>query len=233
MVVTATDPTPPVRVLVVEDQPLFRSMLAGLLAAQPGIRVVGTAGSAAEGQRLLTPGRVDVAVLDVELGDGNGITLGIEARGRDPELRILTLSSHDVLEVLLDLPRHLQHGWSFLSKTTSTSAVALVGAVRATARGESVLDPELVRAAEPRAGSLVSRLTPRQYEVLCGIAEGLSNLAIAERLGLSEKSVQNHVNALYAALGVEQDRHSNPRVTATLRFVEETRRPGVPPLGLG
>ncbi|EYR62103.1 LuxR family transcriptional regulator [Actinotalea ferrariae CF5-4] len=225
-----TDPTPDIRVVVVEDQPLFRSMLAGLLAAQPGIRVVGVAGSAADGRRLLAPGRVDVAVLDVELGDGNGIALGVEARGRDGALRILTLSSHDVLDLLLSLPAHLQHGWSFLSKTTSTSAPALVSALRATARGETVLDPELVRAAEPRAGSLVGALTPRQYEVLCGIAQGLSNLAIAEDLGLTEKSVQNHVNALYAALGVEQDRSTNPRVTATLRFVEETRRPGLPPI---
>ncbi|MGY4643819.1 DNA-binding NarL/FixJ family response regulator [Cellulomonas sp. URHB0016] len=220
---TMTDPRPvPVRVAVVEDQPLFRSMLERTLDETPGLRVVAAVGTVTEATRVLRPGAADVAVLDIDLPDGNGIALGVTLRRAQPDLGILLLSAHDAMDLLLDLPRDVAAGWGYLSKTSSTSEEVLVTAVRAAAVGETVLDPALLARMTPRAGSAVARLTDRQYDVLRLLAAGLSNAGIGSRLGITEKSVQNHVNAMYATLGIDTDPGRNPRVSAALRLLEET-----------
>jgi DNA-binding NarL/FixJ family response regulator len=214
--------TTPVRVAVVEDQPLFRSMLEHTLSRNPGMVVVAAVGTVAEASRRLRPGTVDCVILDIDLPDGNGIALGVTLRRSMPDLGILLLSAHDAMDLLLDLPADVAAGWGYLSKTSSTSEEVLVNAVRAAALGKTVLDPELLARVTPRAGSDVARLTDRQYEVLRHLASGLSNAGIGERLGITEKSVQNHVNAMYATLGIDADPQRNPRVTAALRLLEET-----------
>jgi len=217
-------PTPsrPLRVALVEDQPLFRSMLERVLRATEGIEVVASLDAVSEARRVLTPGLVDVVVLDIDLPDGNGIALGVVLRRRQPDLGILLLSAHDAMDLLLDLPRDVAHGWCYLSKTSTTSESALLHAVRAAAAGETVLDPALLERVAPRTGSTVARLTRRQFEVLRLLAQGLSNVGIGERLSITEKSVQNHVYAVYAALGIDTDPARNPRVSAALRLLEET-----------
>jgi DNA-binding NarL/FixJ family response regulator len=218
-----TDPTTrPVRVAVVEDQPLFRSMLEHTLAGTPGLQVVAAVGTVTEAARALRPGSVDCVVLDIDLPDGNGIALGVTLRRRMPELGILLLSAHDAMDLLLDLPADVAAGWGYLSKTSSTSEELLVSAVRAAAVGETVLDPALLARMMPRAGSAVARLTDRQYEVLRLLAAGLSNAGIGDRLGITEKSVQNHVNGMYATLGIDSDPQRNPRVSAALQLLEQT-----------
>ena len=76
----------------------------------------------------------------------------------------------------------------------------------------------------PRAGSDVAKLTDRQYAVLRHLAQGLSNVGIGTHLGITEKSVQNHINAIYAGLQIDADPARNPRVSAALRLIEETGR---------
>jgi DNA-binding NarL/FixJ family response regulator len=214
-----------IRVIVVEDQPLYRQMLASSLAAAPGIRVVGTAPGAAAARELfagLGPDAVDVALLDVQLGDGDGIDLGLALRETQPGLGVVLLSATDALDVLLELPRPVSQGWSCLSKTSSLGLPALVRAIEVTAEGRTVLDPELVARRRPRRGSGLARLSPRQFEVLKLLAEGLSNAGIASRLGLAPRSVDNHIAAVYAELGLASGGVVNPRVGAALRFLEET-----------
>jgi DNA-binding NarL/FixJ family response regulator len=210
------------RVGVVEDQPLYRDMIVALLRAQPGVEVPLVASGASEARAAFEPGSIDVAVLDVHLEDGNGLALGVSLRRRDPGLGILLLSSHDVMELLLDLPADVRDGWSYLAKNSGTSADVLVRAIASTAEGRTVIDPELASRAFRREGSSLSELTTRQYEVLQLVASGLSNAGIAERLGLSERSIENHINAIYSLLGLPRDR--NQRVSAVLRFIEETSR---------
>lgn len=218
-----SDPsTNPLRIAVVEDQPLFRSMLEHTLSGTPGLHVVAALGTATEAARILRPGLVDCVILDIDLPDGNGISLGVTLRRRMPTLGILLLSAHDAMDLLLDLPADVAAGWGYLSKTSSTSEAVLVNAVRAAAQGETVLDPSLIARMTPRAGSAVARLTDRQYEVLRLLASGLSNAGIGDRLGITEKSVQNHVNGMYATLGIDADPQRNPRVSAALRLLEET-----------
>jgi DNA-binding NarL/FixJ family response regulator len=214
--------TRPLRVVIVEDQPLFRSMLERMFTGTPGLQVVAALGTSTDALRMVRPGFADVAVLDIDLPDGNGIALGVTLRRRQPTLGILLLSAHDAMALLLDLPKDVAAGWGYLSKTSSTSEAVLISAVRAAAVGETMLDPALLARMTPRAGSHVARLTDRQYEVLRLLAAGLSNAGIGEKLGITEKSVQNHVNAMYATLGIDADPQRNPRVSATLRLLEET-----------
>jgi DNA-binding NarL/FixJ family response regulator len=214
----------PIRVAVVEDQPLYRSMLVNLLGLQPDVTVVAVASGASEARALIVPGHVDVAILDVELGDGNGIGLGVSLRTLDPELGILLLSSHDVMSLLLDLPSTMTRGWSYLSKTSSTTAAVVMNALRVTASGGTVLDAELVDRATPRTGSAIAGLSARQYQVLQLVAQGLSNAGIAERLEISSRSVENHINAIYATLDIDAQGGRNPRVAAVLQFIEESAR---------
>jgi DNA-binding NarL/FixJ family response regulator len=214
----------PVRVVVVEDQPLFRSMLELTLGNADAVRVVASVGTVKEAVAALRPGAADVAVLDIDLPDGNGIALGVTLRRHQPRLGILLLSAHDAMDLLLDLPQDVASGWSYLSKTSSTSAQTLVAAIRSAAAGHTTLDPALLDRMAPRAGSAVSRLTDRQYAVLRLLAQGLSNAGIGEALAITEKSVQNHINGIYATLGIDADPSRNPRVTAALRLLEETGR---------
>ena len=197
-------------------------MLELTLASIVGIDVIAAVATVREAEKAFLPGAVDVAVLDIDLPDGNGIALGVILRRKQPNLGILLLSAHDAMALLLDLPADVARGWSYLSKTSSTSADILVSTVRAVAAGQTVLDPALLDRMKPRAGTAVARLTDRQYAVLRLLARGLSNSGIGEALGITEKSVQNHINAMYSGLGIDADPARNPRVTAALRLLEET-----------
>lgn len=212
---------------MVEDQALFRQLLVTALDSAPVISVVAAAADVASARRTLREENagvksIDVALLDVQLGDGSGIDLGIELRAANPALGIVLLSATDSLDVLLDLPRTLTQGWSYLSKTSALSLPALLRAIEVSAEGRSVFDPELVARRRPRRGTGLARLSTRQYEVLRLLAEGLSNAGIAGRLGLAPRSVDNHIAGIYAELGLASGGVVNPRVAAALRFLEES-----------
>lgn len=197
-------------------------MLTSMLRSVPGVRSVVEAGSAAEALERIRPAEIDVAILDIELGDGDGIELGRALRASSPGLGIILLSAVDAMHRFLRLDRSEARGWSYLSKASSLSAPALLTAIRATADGRTVLDPALVAARTARRNSPVATLSRRQFEVLSALSSGLTNAAIAEQLGIAVRSVDNHVNALYSALDLHSDGTHNPRVEATLKFLEHT-----------
>jgi len=212
------------RVAVVEDQPLFCSMLVTLLRSQAGIATVFSAGDVKTAREVIRPGGADVAVLDIHLPDGNGMELGLALRKTDPELGIVLLSSLDIMDSLLSLPAGKRRGWSYLSKTSTTSTVSLMRAIRSSAAGGTMLDPDLVQRSVPRAGSPIGGLTPRQLHALRLLAQGFSNGAIAQELSISPHSVDNLLNALYFALGLQAEPGRNSRVSAVLKFLEGTAR---------
>lgn len=209
------------RVAIVEDQPLYRSMLRALLEAR-GITVVAEAAGAADARTAIAPGSADVVLLDIHLADGNGIGLGVSLRRADPSLGIVLLSSQDAVELLLDLPADVRRGWCYLSKTSATSAQSLLVAIASARRGETMIDPEVLRRLTRRRGSSLAALTDRQFEVLGLVAQGYSNQGIATRLGLSVKSIENHLGSVYAALDIPADQ--NQRVASVLRLIDETVR---------
>lgn len=212
---------PVLRVAVVEDQPLFRSLLGDLVAREPGFELVASASSVAEARDRIDIRAVDVLLLDVHLPDGNGFALARAVRTAFPEVGIVLLSGHDVMDLLLSLPEKERAGWSYLSKVSSTSRETLLRALSASARGESVLDPALVARLTPRAGSTVERLSPRQLTALRLLAEGLSNAAIAREMAISTHSVDNVLNAVYSVLGVRDGGERNSRVAAALMLLRD------------
>lgn len=214
-------PTAPMlRVALLEDQPLFREMLQHLLRSVPGFQV-SAAASVQEALATWDPEAFDLGLLDVELPDGSGLSVGRELQRRNPALRVVLLSAMDRVQILLELSDEERERWSYLSKTSSTSAPSLVRALRAAAAGRCVIDERTVSRREARAGSRLASLSPRQREVLALLAEGLTNQAIADRLGLARNSANNHVNALYTALGLVDPEH-NPRVSAVRMFLEDS-----------
>ncbi|MDT0438312.1 MULTISPECIES: response regulator [Streptomyces] len=200
----------PVRVFLLDDHEVVRRGLHDLLDAEPDIEVVGDAGTIAKALARGPALRPDVAVLDVRLPDGNGITVCRELRDRLPGLACLMLTSFDDDDALLDAIMAGAAGYVLKQIKGSD----LVTAVRTVASGQSMLDPATtarlmnnLRGAEtspdPRGESL-DRLTPREREILALIGEGLTNSRIGKRLFLSEKTVKNHISRLLAKLGVER-----------------------------
>jgi DNA-binding NarL/FixJ family response regulator len=214
-------------VVVVEDQPLFRELLTGLLDASPGFRVLWAAGGAREARERFRAGEADVALLDIELPDGNGFALGTRLRAEDPRLGIVLLSGHDMMELLLGVDPAERRGWSYLSKTGSSTAEILHRALRASSDGESMLDPALVARMVPRVNSPLERLSPREFRALQLVSQGMSNASIAEEMAISAHSVDNLLNRSYAVLGLKNDPRLNRRVAAAAMMIEHSARPVV------
>ncbi|HEY0187342.1 MAG TPA: response regulator transcription factor [Cellulomonas sp.] len=211
------------RVGIIEDEALMRSVLADILGAEPCITVVHTADGAEQGREVITPGSVDVVVVDVDLGDGNGVALAVQLQKADPRLNVLLLSGHDVMDLVLSVRSQVTRPWSYLSKRTSLNRTTLVRAVVATARGQVVLDPSLMRRSKPVTDTRLAGLTESQMAVLRLVAEGFSNQAAADLLGISSRSVENHLVAIYRQLGVSTG-EANPRVSAVLTYLQQSSR---------
>lgn len=207
-----------IRVALIDDNPMFLEMLVTSLSRDENLVVVATASTVREARNVVKKGAVDVAVIDIELPDGNGVGLGLGFQQADPDIEIVLLSAHSMLDVVWQLPGKVGERWSYLSKTASASVDDLVSAIINTAHGRVVVDPSLL-AARDRGGPAVGRLTNRQRQILALVADGFNNEAIAGRLGLAEKSVVNHLTAIYQHLNISEQ--ENPRVKATLVYLQD------------
>ena len=169
-----------VRILIVEDEGLFRDMLKISLGVLPNLEVVGAASdgnAAVEMAGQLLP---DVVLMDIELGcDPNGITAGQTIKEEHPEIGIIILSAHKEREYLNIMAAQEMSGWSYLMKQSVTDSESLVRAIQGAASGLVVMDPSVVDSMRPRHGSLTVGLTPRQQDVLAMMAQGFNNSAIA------------------------------------------------------
>ncbi|MFD7413200.1 response regulator [Kitasatospora purpeofusca] len=206
---TGTAAAAPVRVFLLDDHEVVRRGVHDLLDGEPDLEVVGEAATAEQALVRVPALRPDVAVLDVRLGDGDGVAVCRELRSRMPDLACLMLTSFDDEEALLDAVMAGAAGY-VLKQISGTD---LVTAVRTVASGRSMLDPgaatrllnRLRSEAQPeRPAAGGPELTTREQEVLALIGEGLTNRQIGERLYLAEKTVKNHVSRLLAKLGVER-----------------------------
>ena len=218
------EPAGALRVAIVEDDALFRDLLRVALAGNPRFEVVDAAADAETALERLPALRPDVAVLDIDLGTGaSGIQLGMLLRERLPEIGIVLLSNHSVPRFLATLPPESMAGWCYLLKKSVSDVAALTRSLEGAAAGLVVLDPHLVAGRRSDQGPL-AELTEREREILELIAQGYTNAAIAERLVLSERTVENRLNQLYHELGlVSERREFNTRVRAALMYLAETR----------
>lgn len=198
-----------IRVFLLDDHEVVRRGVADLLGVESDVTVVGEAGTAAEALARIPATRPDVALLDVQLPDGDGIEVCREIRDRLPEVRCLMLTSFADDEALLGAVLAGASGY-VLKQVRGTD---LVGSVRRVAQGESILDPVLVERARARLTGAheddrLARLSPQERRILDLIAEGKTNRDIGESLFLAEKTVKNYVSSLLAKLGIERRVHA-------------------------
>ncbi|HEY7059840.1 MAG TPA: response regulator transcription factor [Chloroflexota bacterium] len=213
-----------VRVLIVEDEGLFRDMLQTALAAQPAIQVVAAVATGEEAVREAERVEPDVVLADIELGPGlNGVEAASRIRARHAHAGVVLLSAHRDKQYIASLPAGEAHGWSYLLKNSVTDTATLVRAIEGAAAGLVVLDPALVDALRPRPRSPVDALSERQRQVLALMAKGYSNGGIAQELVLTEKTVENYVGGIFQALGLDRGEAVHQRVKAVLAFLEGTQ----------
>jgi len=221
----------PIRVLIAEDEGLFRDLVKTVLSQQEGIELVGAYPNA-EAALQAAPGlKPDVALLDIELGEGgmNGVQLGVRLRRELPKIGIVLLSNHNDARLLQALPAESMGGWSYLIKKSVSNAAVILRAIRGAADGLVVLDSALTSRRVVDEKGPLAELTPRQRDILELIAEGYTNAAIADQLGLTVKSVENQINGLYQTLYIDrEDRYVQPRVNAVLIYLENTREKPLP-----
>ncbi|GAB3300511.1 response regulator transcription factor [Geodermatophilus aquaeductus] len=205
------------RVLVVDDHPVVRGGLVGWLAAQEDLEVVGEAGDGQEALALVAATEPDVVLMDLRMPRMDGVTATERLAVSHPAVRVLVLTTYDTDA---DIVRAVAAGATgYLLKDAPLPQLA--DAVRAAARGETVLAP-------PVAARLVSRMrapaaeapTARELEVLGGVARGLTNAEIGRELFIGEATVKTHLLRVFAKLGVDD------RTRAVMVAVERGLLPG-------
>lgn len=212
-----------VRVAIADDALLFREGLARILA-DAGLEVVGQVGDATALVDLVRLARPDVAVIDLRMPPthtSEGIDAAAVIRAAVPEVGLLLLSQHVETHHALRLLDEFDGGVGYLLKDRVVDLTAFASDVARVAGGDVVIDPELVRrlVARPRRDDPLDALTERERHVLTLMARGLSNLALADELHLSVKTVETHVRAVFLKLGLHLDDHGNRRVLAVLAFL--------------
>lgn len=212
-----TEEQPHVRIVVVDDHPVFRLGLVGLLGSLPGLEVVAQATSVQEALEMVDAD-VDVVLMDLRLGEGSGIEATRDLVRRLPDVRVLVITMQDDDESVAAAVRAGARG--YLLKAATPDEVER--AIRAVANGEMILGPKVAARAMSAVlgGRAAARLpfpelTVREREVLDLLARGFDNATISRRLVLSPKTVRNHVSHVLTKIGAPD------RAAAMLRAREQ------------
>jgi two-component system response regulator DevR len=234
-----TDPAK-TRVFLLEDHAMMREGLRRVLSVEPDIEVVGDAGTVASALEQLPELRPDVAILDVRLREGDGVSACRDIRSMLPDTACLMYTAYDDDQVLLSAI--LAGAAGCVMKDTGIPE--LIDAVRIVATGRSILEPDAIARvmAQLRQGTpshdrlarndRLASLTAQEQRVLDLIGEGLTNRQIAERMFLAEKTAKNYVSSLLAKLGLE--RRSQAAVVAVQQpKVQQAEAARGPSAGLG
>ncbi|GAA2989217.1 response regulator transcription factor [Streptosporangium longisporum] len=187
------------QVMIVDDHPVVREGLRGMLEADPGITVVGEASSGDEAVVRAAAIRPDVILMDLRMPDGDGVSAIPRILADRPESRVIVLTTY---ETDTDIVRAVEAGAAgYLLKDTSRAD--LLAAIRSAARGETVLSPSVATRLVTRMRAPVTEsLSPRETEVLSLVARGMTNAEIGRALFISETTVKTHLLRTFGKLGV-------------------------------
>jgi len=195
-----------ITVFLLDDHEIVRRGVRDLINAEAGITVIGEAATAASALARIPALKPDVAVLDIRLPDGDGVTVCREIRSKMPQVACLMLTSFSDDDALFDAIMAGAAGY-VLKQIRGTD---LIGAIRTIASGQSLLDPQAAATVMRRirdqatATDPLAALTDQERRILALIGEGLTNRQIGDRLFLAEKTVKNYVSALFAKLGMQR-----------------------------
>jgi DNA-binding NarL/FixJ family response regulator len=212
-----------VRVVIAEDNPLLRDGIT-LLLAEHDIEVAAAVPDAEGLLAAVAAEPPDAAVVDVRMPPtftDEGLRAALRIRSAYPGVGVLVFSQWVETGYARQLLSQNTGGVGYLLKDRIVSTGEFVGALRRVADGGTALDPEVVRQllATPAVDAGLTRLTDREREILGLLAEGRSNVAIAEHLHLVERSVEKHVTAIFTKLDLPQARTDHRRVLAVLRYL--------------
>jgi two-component system nitrate/nitrite response regulator NarL len=200
-----------VRILLVEDQPLFRGAVAALLAGQPGMEVVGEAGNGLAGVELAQALQPDLVIMDVEMPVMNGVEAVRLIREQVMDVKVIMLTVSEADEHVFDAIRNGAHG--YLLKNLRPDQ--LFDMIHAVLRNETPISPavagKLISDLQQQGGRRATipkdrpgpQITPRELEILRLVAGGLSNKEIGKRLSITEGTVKNHIHNALEKLHME------------------------------
>ena len=214
----------PVRVVVGEDQPLVLKGIVTVLE-EGGFEVAGVAADAPDLIRKTRAHKPDVVIADIQMPPGNtddGLRAAQQIRADQPDVGVLILSQYLDAGYALDLVGDRAEGAGYLLKERVGDLSLFTEAVRRVARGGSALDPEVVQrmVGRPRTEGPLAQLTPREREVLALIAEGRSNMGIAEQLVVTVGAVERNVTNIFDKLGLRSVPEDHRRVLAVLAYLK-------------
>jgi DNA-binding NarL/FixJ family response regulator len=222
-------PDGPIRVVYADDSFLMRQALEAVLERLDGVEVVA---GYLDGDTLLAAveeRRPDVVVTDMRMppsGDEEGIRIANRLRRRHPSVGVVVLTQYAEPRYGLELLQAGSEGRGYLLKERVNDPRELHAAIEAVAHGGSVFDPAMVRllvARGPVGDSALDELTPRERQVLAGMAQGKSNAAIAEDLVLTKKAIEKHVGSIFLKLGLPEEHVVSRRVAAVLLYLAAER----------
>jgi DNA-binding NarL/FixJ family response regulator len=212
-----------VSVVVAEDSVLLRAGIVRVLA-EAGFDVVAQAGDARELLQQVSAHRPDVAVVDIRMPPtetDDGLRAAVEIRRRLPRTGVIVLSQYLEAGYAFDLVGESAEGTGYLLKDRVGDIDRFAESVRRVAEGGSALDPDVVAHVlrRSRTDDPLAQLTEREREVLALMAEGRSNHAIADKLGVTERTVERHVTRIFDKLGLVPGPEDHRRVRAVLSFL--------------
>jgi DNA-binding NarL/FixJ family response regulator len=216
-----------IRLVVGEDDYLARQGIERILATQPDLEVVASCGDYATLREAVIRDQPDVVVTDIRMPptmSDEGIRLASQLWIAAPQVGVVVLSQYDEPEYVLALLEAGSARRSYLLKEKISDVDQLARAIRAVAAGGSMIDSKVVErlvTARARGRSPLAWLTPREREVLEAMATGMSNSAIAASLRTGTRSVEKHINSIFAKLGLVEDDKTHRRVQAVLTFLSE------------
>jgi DNA-binding NarL/FixJ family response regulator len=214
----------PIQVLIAEDQTILRDTYVHALSEMPNISVVGAVADGEAAVQTAQRLKPDVVMLDIQMPKLNGIQAAEQIRAALPGVGLVLFSHYSQRQYAETFLRSGTAGKAYLLKTTLSEPEELARAIQVVAEGGAILAPEiqdeLIRLASASPHSQFSSLTGREMEVLGLMAEGYTNISIARKLSISERTVESHVNNIFGKLGLTSEATHNPRVMAVLLFLQ-------------